>query len=386
MRYLGIHYDIGTTTIERGTTRPALDKATIEREIGDIAGGLHANAVRITGVDVDRMRVAGEVAGQLGLSVWLSPMLPDADAETTLRAIATTAAIGQRLRDAGRDVVLVVGCELSAFMRGILPGEHQADRLALLMDMDRLAAEVGARQVDPQQAFDRVLASAVDTARARFDGPVTYASAPWETVDWTEFDIVGVDAYRDATTRTTYRQTLETYREHRRPVVVTEFGCATYRGAADRGSMAWDVVERAGAPRIGSASAGGGTRRRGGADNGTAGTGTAGAGTAGTATAGNAHTNGSGPHIVDGILRDEGTQAAEILDALGVIEDAGLEGAFVFTYIAPSYPSSNEPSRDLDAASYALVRSWPDGSTEPKAAYRVVADRFAALSSVGRRA
>ena len=50
MRYLGIHYDIGTTTIDRGTTRPTLDRATIERDIGDIAKGLHANAIRIAGV------------------------------------------------------------------------------------------------------------------------------------------------------------------------------------------------------------------------------------------------------------------------------------------------------------------------------------------------
>ena len=66
MRYLGIHYDIGTTTIDRGTTRPKLDKATIEREIGDIATGLHANAVRITGVDMDQMQIAGEVAAGTG--------------------------------------------------------------------------------------------------------------------------------------------------------------------------------------------------------------------------------------------------------------------------------------------------------------------------------
>lgn len=352
MRYLGIHYDIGTTTIDRGTTRPDLDRPTIEREIADIATGLHANAVRITGVDVDRIRVAAEVAGRHGLGIWLSPMLPDADAATTMRAIETSATIAQRLRDAGNEVVLVVGCELSAFMRGVLPGEHQGDRLALLRDIDRLMAQVTAEGLDPQDTFDQFLREATDVARERFDGPLSYAAGPWESVDWSRFDIVGVDAYRDATNRTTYVDALRTRIEHERRVVVTEFGCATYRGAADRGGMAWDVVERG--------SDGRGRRR-------VAGGGTPGAG---------------GPHLVDGIVRDESSQAAELIDQLDAIQVAGADGAFVYTYIAPSYPASHDPMRDLDAASFALVRSWPDGRTEPKAAYRAIADRFEALRTV----
>ena len=46
---------------------------------------------------------------------------------------------------------------------------------------------------------------------------------------------------------------------------------------------------------------------------------------------------------------------------------------FNYTYVMPSYPSSLENAKDLDAASYALVRSWPDGRAEPKAAYHTVA-------------
>lgn len=359
MRYLGIHYDVGITTTDRGTTRPKLDRGTIEREVADIAGGLHANAIRITGVDVDRMRLAGEVAGRHGLSTWLSPMLPDADAATTLRAIETSATVAQRLRRAGGDVVLVVGCELSAFMRGILPGDHQAERLALLMDADRLAAEVSALELDPQDAFDRFLREATDAARERFDGPLTYASGLWETVDWSMFDIVGVDAYRDAANRMSYVATLRTYLEHRCPAVVTEFGCATYRGAAARGSMAWDVVERD--PSVAGSSDG----RHGVAEDGVG--------------------EGAVRRLVDGVVRAEAAQAAELTDQLDEIAAAGVDGAFVYTYVAPSYPTSDDPQRDLDAASFALVRSWPDGRTEPKAAYRAVAERFRALRRVGSR-
>jgi len=38
--------------------------------------------------------------------------------------------------------------------------------------------------------------------------PLTYADAPWETVDWDLFDLVSVDAYRDADNAASYRHAL----------------------------------------------------------------------------------------------------------------------------------------------------------------------------------
>jgi hypothetical protein len=330
MRRRGIHYDIGTTMVGGGTTRPTLTRDRLEREIGDIATGLHANAIRITGGDLDRIAAAAEIAVGHGLEVWLSPMLPDAAASTTLAAVDAAAEIAEGLRRDGHQAVLVVGCEVSVFMADILPGATHADRLGLLMDPERLVAAVTAAGFDPQDRFANVLRQAADRARGRFAGPVTYASGGWEEVDWTCFDIVGVDAYRDAATRGTYADMLKMRLEAGPPVVITEVGCATYRGAADAGAMAWTAVERSG-----------GARR-----------------------------------LRDGIERDEAEQAHELDELLGIIEDSGVDGAFIYTYVAPSYPSGPDPETDLDAASFALVRSWADGSTTPKAAYGTVAHRF----------
>ena len=46
--------------------------------------------------------------------------------------------------------------------------------------------------------LNEFLAGVVADARRRFGGRITYASGTWEPVDWTPFDIVAVDAYRDA--------------------------------------------------------------------------------------------------------------------------------------------------------------------------------------------
>jgi hypothetical protein len=246
-----------------------------------------------------------------------------------LTAISESARAAEDLRRSGARATLVVGCELSVFMSGIMPGATYRDRLALLTDPTRLMTEVAGAGLDPQAAFNDFLASGVETARAAFAGPLTYAAGLWEQVDWSAFDVVGVDAYRDASNRDGYADRLRAQARADRPIVVTEFGCATYRGAAKVGGMGWAVVERT-----------------------------------------------QGARLREGIVRDEVAQAAEISELLDVMESSGVSGAFVYTYVAPSYPSDPDPIHDLDTASFALIRSWPDGRTEGKVAYRTVAERY----------
>jgi hypothetical protein len=330
VRLRGIHYDVRTLTIEGTSTRPTLTTEEIERDIADIAHGLHANAIRITGDDVARLAATSEVAARYGLEAWLSPMIPNADPATTLTRIAETARVAEDVRHTGQTSVLVVGCELSVFMAGILPGATHAERFALLSDPTRLVAEVTASGRDPQTSFADFLRTAVATARSAFHGQITYASGMWETVDWSGFDMIGVDAYRDASNRAAYSDMLRALARQRQPVVITEFGCATYRGAADAGGLAWTAIERGAEPR----------------------------------------------RLREGIMRDEAAQAQELAGLLATAESSGMDGAFIYTYVMPSYPSSLENSEDLDAASYALVRCWPDGRIEPKAAYHAVAQIY----------
>jgi hypothetical protein len=332
MHTRGIHYDVGTTTLEGGTTRPYLTVERLEHDLGDIARGLHANAVRVTGGDVGRIHLAATTAARLGLDPWLTPMLPNADASATLAAIDEAARAAADVAASSAGVTLVIGCELSAFMSGILPGASHGDRLSLLMDSERLMAAMGASGRDPQADFQTFLRTASETARRRFTGPVTYASGLWEDVDWSLFDLIGLDAYRDAASRDSCAGMLRRHAGTGRRVVITETGCATYRGAAAAGGMAWTAVERTGEPR----------------------------------------------RLREGVVRDEHEQAGELENLLAEGAASGVSGAFIYTYDAPSYPSNVDPRFDLDAASYALVRTWPDGRTEPKAAYRAVARAYEA--------
>ena len=335
----GVTYDVGRPTVDGGYTRPVLSDGVAARELAVIAKDLHCNAVRITGDNLSRIATAAELAAGLRMAAWLSPSLDDATPEQHLGQLEQTASVAGELQAAGADVVVVVGCELSVFMEGFIPGASASERLAILADpnywMAEGAAEAGAEMM---RRFDTHLANAAKTVRSTFRGPITYAAGLWEQVDWHAFDYVGLDAYRDAGNRTNFADVLRAQASTHGPLVVTEFGCCTYRGAADRGAMGWAAVDRSASP----------------------------------------------PRLREGIIRDEKAQADELVALLEIFEAIRASGAFVFTFVAPNYPSNIDPGYDLDTASFSLVRTWPDGISrapfdlplEPKESFAAVADLY----------
>ncbi len=85
-------------------------------------------------------------------------------------------------------------------------------------------------------------------------------------------------------------------------------------------------------------------------------------------------------------IRNEGEQAQELTDVLTIFGDEGVEETFVMTFVAPLFPTSDDPAYDLDMASYSLVKTCRDrsGKTypglpwEPKESFRAVAKYYAA--------
>lgn len=72
------------------------------------------------------------------------------------------------------------------------------------------------------------------TGRSPLPGPASAARSPyaarlWEDVEWDLFDIVSVDAYRDAYNVAGCRDQLRGYHRRGKPVAVSEFGCCTAR-------------------------------------------------------------------------------------------------------------------------------------------------------------
>jgi hypothetical protein len=245
VRGRGINYDTGAFPAGKAT-RPDFDPDVVRREMRVIARDLHCTAVRITGGDPDRLTVAGECAAAAGLEVWFAPFPCEMTADEMLPLLIDCADRAEDLRRGGAQVVLVTGAELSVFGTGFLPGEDLFGRIAVLGSPtpERSAALVGL-----PGRMNAYLRRVVGAVRPRFSGRVTYASLPIERVDWGPFDIVGVDAYRERRNADGYREELRRHGAHGKPLAVTEFGCCTFRGAAELGARGWLIVDRDARPK-----------------------------------------------------------------------------------------------------------------------------------------
>lgn len=336
MRRRGINYDTGFAPFGDKLSRESFVPAEVRREMGIIARELHCNATRITGLHVDRIALAAECALEEGLEVWFSPFPCNMTEAELLPYFGAGARVAERLRRASRDVVFVLGCEMTMFDSGFIPGNSYTERMQFLMNPAAAGAEFSPEAL--VQRFQSFLRRALEVVRAEFGGPLTYASGPWEPVEWSRFDIVAVDHYRNAGNRAAYRDQLRQYFKHGRPVVVSELGCCTYRGAPDRGALGWTVVDRSAQP----------------------------------------------PRLREPVMRDEQVQADELVDLLQILEEEGVDGAFWFTFAGYNYPHHADPETDLDCASYGLVKVldgargqiYPGLPWEPKRAFAALAREY----------
>jgi hypothetical protein len=339
MRAKGMAYETGFVR-DGGDSHERFDPELARRELTIIRDDLHCNAVQIVGGDPRRLEVAARAAADLGLEVWFSPYPLDLPADEVLALFADCAERAERLRAAGAEVVFVAGAELSIMVRGFVDGDRLEDRLGrLLTDPDGRAeriAQVRAR-------LDGFLRTAVAAIRERFHGKVTYAAIPFEGVDWDLFDFVTLELIRSAEVADKFREAVRGLVAQPKPVAITGFGTATWRGSGDVAPRSMEILEydrATGRPlRI------------------------------------------NGRHE-----RDEAGQAAYLGELLDIFDSEGVDSAFVYLFALYSLPHrpDGDPRDDLDLASGGIVKvfedrtgdTYPDLPWEPKAAFATVADRY----------
>lgn len=347
MRGKGITYDTGFLTAG-GSTHEPFDPAIVQREMRVIRHDLHCTAVRVTGGSVDRLEIAARHAAAVGLEVWLSPFTNDLTTDELLALLADCAERAERLRQSGAEVVLLTGAELSLFTVGFLPGATLPERLALLTAPQRSRERVGAQMADVRARVNGFLAEAVEVARQRFGGQISYASLPFEGVDWSPFDIISTDAgYRSREVAAQYRDGTRALvaqgRALGKQVAITEFGCTTHRGAADLGGHGDSIVEWA--------------------------------------------DDGKPLRLTGEYVRDEDEQASYLRELLDIFDTEGVDTAFVNTFARYDLPHRADPREgleDFDLASYGVVKvlegrhgqTYPDMPWEPKVAFTTLAAHY----------
>lgn len=324
MRVFGMNYDTGFVSAGSTTHEPFVPE-TVQRDLRVIRDELHCDAVRITGGVQDRLELTASLAAEAGLEVWYCPFTNGLDRDGLMAFVLDGAQRAERLRRSGASVVYLTGSEIAMFTDGFLPGRDLAERMALFTEPMRMREAVPAARA----AVHDFLAEAVPAVRDRFAGPVSYAAIPLEAVDWAPFDIIASDAgYRDATNAAAFPQTLAAAVGQGKPYAATEFGCCTFRGAADVAGASEPVTY---------------------------------------------DQHGRAAKLTAELERDEEGQARYIVDLLRDYDAGGVDAAFVYTFANRHLPTTDDPERDFDLAARGIVRVLPDGSWTPKAAFHAVA-------------
>ncbi|HSJ85206.1 MAG TPA: hypothetical protein VLA91_15500 [Acidimicrobiia bacterium] len=296
-----------------------------------IRSELHCSDISLYGTDLRRLEEGGRLALREGLRVSIQPRSIDQDRERALGVIEEGARVAERLRAEG-EVTLNTGCEMSLFTRGFLPWHTFLSRMRSLTWAWPFLPAVNSR-------LNRHLLDVSAAARKHFGGRITYGAGTWETVDWTPFDLVGVNLYRDRWNQKSYVSDLRRLFEWGKPVLITEFGCSAFEGAERLGGGGWAIVEFDHDP----------------------------------------------PRLKPGYRRSEETRAAYVGDLLGIFVEEGVTGAYVFDFAQPSFPHDPDPALDLDMAGYGLVKiigAGTEGSPhrwERKEAFEVVARAYGAV-------
>ena len=329
MNRKGVCYDVGRVMLG-GSWRPKFDPKIVQRELEIIKSDLHCNAVRICGLDIKRLVKATQFALDEGLEVWFSPEMWDKSQDETLEYITKASIEAEVLRkEWPGKVIFSLGSELTLFMKGIVEGDNFFQRMNNPSFWQNIMS--GAHNKPLNDFLER----ANKTVRENFHGDVTYFSVPFERVNWGNLDFAGMDLYRDERSKEIYDRILKYIPNVGKPVVIGEFGCCTYKGAEMLGGNGF-VISFAMMKKL--------------------------------------YPNMALPKLisemidvipsVDGhYVRDESLQAREIVEQLSLLNQAGVEGAFVFTFVSPNSTYSDDPRFDSDLGSYSLVKSYPEKET-----------------------
>ena len=304
LRIRGINYDTGVNYDQTVWSRDFWHPEAVEHDMKIIALELGCTAVSIFGTKHERLREAAELALKQGLDVWLQPRLIEGTQAATLKHLVETAIIAEELRSQYENkITLNVGCELSLFMKGILPGKNFFGRMRGLM-VYWIVMPIFNRKLN------KYFRTACESARMHFNGPLVYSAGEWEGVDWTLFDYVGVDYYRERLNASTYTNGLRKLKSYHKPVIITEFGCCSFKGAELKGGGGFMIVD---------------WRK-------------------------------DSPTVKPGYVRDERVQADYIKSLVELYREEQIDGAFVYAFSEPRNLHTDNSLTDLDMASYGVVK------------------------------
>lgn len=325
MKYKGITYDIGTEYNPGNLTRDSFNLEQVKFDMYAIKNGLNCNSVRIYGKEPEKLLIAAELALHYGINVWLSPRLISGDTDNTLKYLKSIAIEFEKLKIAhpNQELVFIIGGELTIDMTSFVEGNTIHDRINNLTKPLFFIKNALGIKPKYQSIFNQFLKDAVASVRKNFSGKITYASAMWEKVEWSDFDFVSMNLYKASFNKSFFNQTIRKLVSIGKPVIITEFGCCTYIGADKKGPTGYSVLDTSKNP----------------------------------------------PVFREKCIRSETVQADYIIDLLETFDNEKVTGAFIFDFYSQKNTFSSIPNNDYDMASFSITKSIDNNAWEAKESF-----------------
>jgi len=290
------------------------------------------------GSHIDKLILYSEEALKQGFHVWISPRLIDGTKQQTIKFINEASKKSEQLRKKYKNIVFIIGNELLLDSKVIFNAPRIFNRADFFKSYINFKSSIKneipqLKQIySPMRKFidksDRLIKEFVEILRIEasknFKGQITYASLPWEEIDWNNFDIVSVNLYKNQWNASTYLDELRKFKSFNKPVAITEFGTCAYKGASKFGGSAYNVVDYR------------------------------------TKT------------IKEGIIRDENEQAIYLKELIEYYSKENISAVFIFDFKEEWKIHFNELLKDLDISSFGIVKVLEDGSIITKKAFEIV--------------
>jgi hypothetical protein len=289
------------------------------------------------------LEMAAKLAVDEGLEVWYCPFTCGLTIEELTNFLVDAAERAEHIRCSGAEVVFIAGSEISLFNKGIFNEVTLKERLDLLSNPLKFREQIPF----VHQRMNTFLINTIQLVREKFKGKVSYASLPFEGVDWRLFDFIATDGgHRSLEIAPYFQKSIQALVNQGKSVAITEFGCCTYHGAADKGAGADSIIE---------------------------------------------WVDGKASHLNGVYIRDENEQVACILELLEIFESEKVYAVFVNTFARYDLPHRENPILDLDLASQGIVKvyddklgnTYPDMPWEPKAAFEAIAEYYSRKNNIG---
>ncbi len=237
IKYKGMNYAAACVTPEFDTTpRTIPDHEELDEQLSTIHDELGCNAIFIeagAGYE-DKLIEACELAIQKGFDrIYVHAKYMHFTLDDTIDKLRTFAPAVTKLRKSSNSVVWAIGAEFTYAIKGIIPGDTFKDQQKWIHEHHN--DYIDNQKANIPRAFQRIL----PIIKSNYDYPVAYAAGKNEVdlVPWGDpvFESICWNAYLQPAYGEDEQFLINKLSELRRfgkPIISSEFGSATYKGAA----------------------------------------------------------------------------------------------------------------------------------------------------------